>query len=128
MSNVKLAPIRMSEIKATDTPVVTARYAPPSKRVALEPIVTSLDFNSAAFPSLYDTPVVRSPTVGGFKQKILDLIAKEALDEAERNRVIEDPKLMTKQQLLNTGWASLPLGNIKEAGLRFNEKFYQELA
>lgn len=137
---VKLAPIRMSEIKASAeadspaksvmTPVPTpmpntpARYAPPNKRAApVTPVIVTLDFNSEAFPSLHESPIVKTQTATGFKQKILDLIAKEALDEAERNRVIEeDPKKMTKKELLDAGWAILPLGNIKESGLRFNQR------
>jgi hypothetical protein len=136
---VKLAPIRMSEIKAnadtgspaksiitptpTPMPNTPARYAPPNRRPApVTPVVVSLDFNSEAFPSLHESPIAKGSTVTGFKQKILDLIAKEALDEAERNRVIEeDPKKMTKEELLNAGWAILPLGNLKESGLRFNQ-------
>jgi len=143
---IKLAPIRMSDIKISAevdspakslaspvptpipaTPMYSSRYAPPNKRApSSTPVVTTLDFNSAAFPSLNsESPLAsQKPTgVGGFKQKILDLIAKEALDEAERNRVIEeDPKKMTKEELLNAGWAILPLGNIKESGLRFNQR------
>lgn len=143
---VKLAPIRMSQIKAdadtgspakslitptpTPMPNTPARYAPPNRRpTPVAPVVTTLDFSSEAFPSLNDSPMAKGPAVTGFKQKILDLIAKEALDEAERNRVIEeDPKKMSKQQLLDAGWAILPLGNIKESGLRFNQTMSQYAA
>lgn len=140
---MKLAPIRMSEIKAsaeadspakslmtptpTPMPNTPARYAPPNRRPPpVTPIVTTLDFSSEAFPSLHESPMAKGPAVTGFKQKILDLIAKEALDEAERNRVIEeDPKKMSKEELLDAGWAILPLGNIKECGLRFNQTMAQ---
>lgn len=135
MSFIKLAPMRMSDLKitpdATTKNPVSSRYTPPSKRAAtLPPIVTSLDFAGGDFPSLDSSPrMVKSPSVGGFKQKILDLIAKDELDEAERNGVSEiDPKKMTQQQRLESGWAILPVGNIKESGLRFNEKLYQSMS
>jgi hypothetical protein len=82
MSNsIKLPPIRMSDIKTPVSPGTTesptqvprSRYTPPAKRAAVsEPVITSLDFSSNAFPSLDNSPVsVKSPVVGGYKRMIL---------------------------------------------------------
>lgn len=116
MNPVILAPIRMGDlsgVQLTDkTPLKTA-YVPPNRRQGKveKEIITSLDFNSAAFPCMANSvPQEKSLTFGGFKQKVLDLLEKEKLDEIERNRLVEtDYTKMTNEQLINDGWAILPL-------------------
>ena len=137
-SYTPLKPIRMSDLK-NQAPIQESahsaqkyRYLPPSKRSEPAP-VTTLDFSDASFPGLKpvvtdnqdiscDTAAQPRDAMGGFKQKILDLLAKEQLDEIERKKAVEeDPKKMTHSQRIAAGWATLPLtGNLKEAGLRFN--------
>jgi hypothetical protein len=123
-----LAPIRMCDVATSSVPPANKNtsknsYMPPSKRTTKpdEPLITSLDFSSSLFPSI-GSATVKPVMMGGFKQKILDLLAKEELDEIERNRLVEvDHRKMNHTELINAGWAILPLtGNIKNAGQRLN--------
>ena len=116
MNPIVLAPIRMGDlsgVQLTPKAAVKTAYVPPNRRDAKveKEIITSLDFNSAAFPSMANSiPQAKSPTVGGFKQKVLDLLEKEKLDEIERNRLPEaDHTRMTNEELIKDGWAILPL-------------------
>jgi len=110
MNKTILAPIRMGDLSArnTTTPTATAtapsRYLPPIMRKGIkEPTVTSLDFNSPAFPTL-GSPTAKQQTSGNFKQKVLDLLEKEALDEIERHRINEfDIRKMTREEKVNDG-------------------------
>jgi hypothetical protein len=129
MRPIKLAPIRMSELsgpsnQVPNKPPVKNTYQPPNRRnngKIETPVISSIDFNTAAFPSI-GTSVVKQASFGGFKQKILDLIEKDKLDEIERNRIPEvDYNKMTRDEKINAGWSILPLGNIREAGIRLNE-------
>jgi len=116
MNPIVLAPIRMGDLSGVQltpkAPVKTA-YVPPNRRDAKveKEMITSLDFNSPAFPSMANSvPQEKSATFGGFKQKVLDLLEKEKLDEIERNRLPEaDYTRMTNEELINDGWAILPL-------------------
>ena len=124
--NVKLPPIRMSDLKSADPPVktpVSKLYTPPNKRTPLPSLdVKDIDLSDKAFPSLSQVPAQLSPVkVGGFKQKILDLIAKDLLDEAERNKEPQaDPLKMTNQELVDAGWAILPVRN-RRNGVVYNK-------
>lgn len=116
MNPVILAPIRMGDlsgVQLTDKAPLNTAYVPPNRRQGKveKEIITSLDFNSAAFPSMTNSiPQEKSLTFGGFKQKVLDLLEKEKLDEIERNKVSEiDYTKMTNEELINDGWAILPL-------------------
>lgn len=116
MNPVILAPIRMSDlsgVQLTDKAPLKTAYVPPNRRQGKveKEIITSLDFNSAAFPSMANSVPQEKPlTFGGFKQKVLDLLEKEKLDEIERNRAAEsDYAKMTNEELINDGWAILPL-------------------
>jgi hypothetical protein len=129
MKPIKLAPIRMSELssqpnKVSEKALVKNTYTPPNRRNGKveAPVISSIDFNTSAFPSI-GTSVVKQASFGGFKQKVLDLIERDKLDEIERNRVREvDYEKMTREEKISAGWVMLPLGNIKEAGLRLNER------
>jgi len=92
-----------SRTPSADTPQVK-KYLPPIMRKGVaEPSVTSLDFSSPAFPTL-GNPSARSHVTGGFKQKILDLLEKEALDEIERLRFSEiDIRKMSKEDKIKDG-------------------------
>jgi len=119
----------MSEIKQSTTvqpPPSKLRYLPPSKRT--EPIVSSIDMTSTSFPELNtQTAVLPKQNMGGFKQKILDLIAREEMDELEKNRLVEnDPTKMTTKELLDAGWDVIPLsGDMKERYIHFNERMLE---
>ena len=119
--SVKLEPIRMTDFKAANTsvnPLVSSRlYTPPNKRTALPPLeVKNIDFSTDSFPSLGNTPTAASSKLGGFKQKVLDLIAKDLMDEAERNKEPEiNPTKMTPEQRIEAGWAVLPSRKRRDA-------------
>ena len=119
--SVKLTPMRMTDLKVADSsvkPLTSSRvYMPPNKRSSLPPLeVKNIDFSTDSFPSLGNTPTAASSKLGGFKQKVLDLIAKDLMDEAERNKEPEiNPTKMTPEQRIEAGWAVLPSRKTRDA-------------
>lgn len=114
MNTTILAPMRMGDLANARPPAITpptadtnTRYLPPNMRKGSKAqetsIVKTLDFNSPAFPSL-GLNVAKAHNTGDFKQKVLDLLEKEALDEAERGRIGEvDIRKMTREEKIKDG-------------------------
>ena len=121
-AGIKLEPIKL----AKNTPVTTSSgYRPPQKRNLKADPSKPLDLGEASFPSLgkVQTSKVITEKVD-FKGKILQLIEKDALDEAERNRQAEvDPFKMTPAQLEAEGYAILKIPRTDEEKAVFNRNF-----
>ena len=119
--SIKLTPICMGDLKVADSsvkpPTTSKLYTPPNKRTPLPPLeMKPLDFSTESFPSLGNTASPSSSKLGGFKQKVLDLIAKDLMDEAERNKEPEmNPLKMTAEQRIEAGWAVLPTRKRRDA-------------
>ena len=116
-SGISLAPIRLSELKPI--PSATKKYSIPNKRSA--PDITSLDLVGNDFPTLgVPMELHENKEPMQFKRTILDLIAKDQMDEIERNRQREiDPSKMSRSELESTGWVILRI--YPDIGRRFNE-------
>ena len=86
-----------------------SKYVAPFMRKAkIEDVI----LDDTDFPD-FGAPSPRVPSVNiGFKQTILNLIAKDQLDADERNRAPQqDPQMMTVQELHRSGWAVLKLND-----------------
>jgi hypothetical protein len=112
------------------SPSIVKKYVPPNKRQSATSTSitkdTKLDFSEDFFPSLQtptptSTPIYSPRPPLEFKQTIMNLIAKDELDEAERNREPEyDPLKMTDKELELYGYAVLELSNLPATIVRFN--------
>ena len=120
-SGIVIAPARLSEL-SIKAPNVVNRYLAPNKREA--PVITSLDFAGTSFPSL-GSPVETSPKKSlEFKQTILNLIAKDEMNEAERNRDPQlDPLKMSDKELHANGFVILRLRNANKFNESINSEF-----
>jgi hypothetical protein len=119
-SGINLKPVRMSDIKASQ-PKTVIKYIPPNKRtLSNSKNITSIEEND--FPSLGLVNKTNDSSANSmeFKKQVLNLIAKDQVDELERNR---QPELnwyrMTDVQLENNGWAILQIQ--PDIIQRFNE-------
>ena len=93
-------------------------YVAPHLRAAKnEPV----NLTVADFPSFGSGSVVANP-ITGFKQTILNLIARDQLEASERNRKPQqDYLMMTHKELYANGWAVLSLRNTRGICARFND-------
>ena len=128
---IKLAPMRMGDIKATPvvaTPEKPKGYVPPYKLKGstAEPAVlgpASLEITDAAFPTLGKSKAATHvPTNQKFKQTILNLIEKDQMEESERLRLLNDdidPLTLSNKHLEAAGWAIYSLKNTQEISRNF---------
>jgi hypothetical protein len=120
-NGIKLEPIKLA--KNVSVTKSSSGYRPPQKRT-VDPS-KPLDLGEGSFPSLgkVQTSKVISEKVD-FKGKILQLIEKDALDEAERNRQAEvDPFKMTPAQLEAEGYSILKIPRTDEEKTEFHRNF-----
>jgi hypothetical protein len=131
---VQLAPIKMAKTApvavTTETTVVEVKsgYRPPQARPKKE---EPLDFGETSFPTLGGPSVIKAkPESKGpnFKDKILNLIAKDQMDEEERLRLPEnDPFKMLPSQLAAEGYAMLQIPKTEEEKSKFVRKFIERM-
>lgn len=125
-SGPTLSPINLSLLrKPVVHPEVSSRYIIPTKRTGNPLNVAQLEVNDANFPS-FGVPDIEAPVERktGFKQTILNLIAKDTMDEVEREvernkKPQVDIMKMSNTELLMNGWTILPL-TAKDSAGRFN--------
>ncbi len=111
---IKLAPIRMTDLKPTTDTVDSLPqkkgYVPPNLRgssAKVDNLPKNLD--GMNFPSLGNAAPVQK-TMPNFRKTVLDQIEREQLDELERNRVKEvDTSKMTREELEAAGWTVLTI-------------------
>ena len=128
---MKLAPIKMSEFKASAVSPAAKRsgYAPPHLRKAVHKQDEEIKFTDSDFPGLVpcNGPTPVTPSIN-FKQSVMNFLEKEKLDQEERNRLPElDPKKMTRAQLEAGGWTILSMSaqSVKAAAERLNSTTVQ---
>ena len=93
-------------------------YIAPHLRKAKNEPVTLTDMDFPSFGSGSVTP----NTMNGFKQTILNLIARDQLEASERNRKPQqDHLMMTYKELYANGWAVLLLADSPRICSRFND-------
>jgi hypothetical protein len=93
-------------------------YIAPHLRKAKNEPVTLTDMDFPSFGSGSVTP----NTMNGFKQTILNLIARDQLEASERNRKPQqDHLMMTYTELYANGWAVLSLADSRGICSRFND-------
>ena len=93
-------------------------YIAPHLRKAKNEPVTLTDMDFPSFGSGSVTP----NTMNGFKQTILNLIARDQLEASERNRKPQqDHLMMTYKELYANGWAILSLADSRGICSRFND-------
>ena len=133
---VQLAPIKMAKTvpavttATAETTVVEVKsgYRPPQARPKKD---EPLDFGERSFPTLGSsvnkTKVVEAKGPN-FKDKIMNLIAKDQMDEEERLRAPEnDPFKMSAAQLTAGGYAMLQIPNTTEEKSKFVKKFIERM-
>jgi len=125
---VTLTPVRFSEMAkpaqgAPGAPEKPRGYIAPNKRSSDTSAVTTLDFTSSQFPSMRTLELAPTEKKTGYMTTILNLIAKDQMDEIERNREPEvDPLKMSPIELASTGWAVLPIvKNTKQIVMHYND-------
>ena len=132
---VQLAPIKMAK---TVSPAVTAEttvvevksgYRPPQARPKKD---EPLDFGERSFPTLGGPTANKTKVVEAkgpnFKDKIMNLIAKDQMDEEERLRAPEnDPFKMSPSQLAAGGYAMLQVPSTVEEKSKFVKKFIERM-
>ena len=128
---VQLAPIKMSKtiaaVPKTDAePAVKVGYRPPQVRPKKE---EPLDFGEQSFPSLGSSQAkVVAPSASDFKGKILNLIARDEMEEFERLRVPEaDPFKMSAAELEAAGYAILKVPQTAEERAAFTKVFIERM-
>ena len=128
---VQLAPIKMTKTaptvsKTEDVPVVKTGYRPPQARPKKE---EPLDFGEQSFPSLGSSQAkaVAAPA-SDFKGKILNLIARDEMEEFERLRVPEaDPFKMSATELEAAGYACLKMPQGAEETAKFVRNYIERM-
>ena len=95
---------------------MSAYIAPHLRNTKNEPVtLTDTDFPS------FGSGSVAPNTITGFKQTILNLIARDQLEASERNRKPQQDYLkMTCAELYANGWAVLSLTDSRRICTRFN--------
>ena len=135
---VQLAPIKMAKTVSTVLAAegagvvestVKSGYRPPQARPKKE---EPLDFGEASFPTLGGSSASKAKAVDGktsnFKDKILNLIAKDQMDEEERLRAPEnDPFKMSVSQLEVEGYTILPIPQSDQEKSKFVKKFIERM-
>jgi len=132
---VQLAPIKMAKtvpaVTTTETTVVEVKsgYRPPQARPKKD---EPLDFGERSFPTLGGPTANKTKAVEAkgpnFKDKIMNLIAKDQMDEEERLRAPEnDPFKMSSSQLVAGGYAMLQIPSTVEEKSKFVKKFIERM-
>lgn len=132
---VQLAPIKMAKtvpaVTTTETTVVEVKsgYRPPQARPKKD---EPLDFGERSFPTLGGPTANKTKVVEAkgpnFKDKIMNLIAKDQMDEEERLRAPEnDPFKMSSSQLVAGGYAMLQIPITVEEKSKFVKKFIERM-
>jgi len=132
---VQLAPIKMAKtvpaVATTETTVVEVKsgYRPPQARPKKD---EPLDFGERSFPTLGGSTANKTKVVEAkgpnFKDKIMNLIAKDQMDEEERLRAPEnDPFKMSPSQLAAGGYAMLQVPSTVEEKSKFVKKFIERM-
>ena len=134
---VQLAPIKMAKTVPTVLAAegagvvestVKSGYRPPQARPKKD---EPLDFGERSFPTLGSsvnkTKIIEAKGPN-FKDKIMNLIAKDQMDEEERLRAPEnDPFKMSASQLAAGGYAMLQIPNTAEEKSKFVKKFIERM-
>lgn len=130
-SGVPLKPINLSLVKIPGSNNSKPKYVAPNKRNIDTTKIESVEMSEQNFPSL-GVPtlesIVDNSKKNGFKQTILNLIAKDTMDEIEReiqrNKKPEvDLMKMSPSELNANGFTILKL-NAKESIERINSMVY----
>jgi hypothetical protein len=128
---VQLAPIKMSKsvaaVPKTDAePAVKTGYRPPQARPKKD---EPLDFGEQSFPSLGSSQAKAVATASDFKGKILNLIARDEMEEFERLRVPEaDPFKMSAAELESAGYAILKVPQTPEERISFVKNYIERMS
>lgn len=134
---VQLAPIKMAKTLPTAAtavttaaePTVKTGYRPPQARPKKE---EPLDFGETSFPTLGGSSASKAKATevktSNFKDKILNLIARDQMDEEERLRAPEnDPFKMSASQLEAEGYTILPIPQSGQEKSKFVRKFIERM-
>lgn len=126
---VQLEPIKMTKTVPSASKVVISDvkvgYRPPQSRPKKD---EPLDFGEQSFPSLGSSQAKPIAPVSDFKGKILNLIARDEMEEFERLRAPEvDPFKMSATELEAAGYSCLKIPKNTNESARFVRNFIERV-
>jgi hypothetical protein len=126
---VQLEPIKMTKTVPSASKLVVSDvkvgYRPPQSRPKKD---EPLDFGEQSFPSLGSSQAKPIAPVSDFKGKILNLIARDEMEEFERLRAPEaDPFKMSATELEAAGYSCLKIPKNTDESARFVRNFIERV-